>query len=143
MTIANPVTWTNLCAEFGLTPSTAVFPRDFYGKGGAPSSGSLSFQDFVGRSGLTFTPGPGSYFKQGPFNSPGSMGVSANQAVVWTYTKDGTINASQASGISSTGINFSTTDKTTQGNISLTATYGGQSYFWDITLVGGNSTGGA
>ena len=43
-------TWDQICAEFGMNPRTAVWPADFYGKGGVPSSGPLSFADFDGKS---------------------------------------------------------------------------------------------
>ena len=39
----------DIAVEFGLA-SNAVFPTAFYGKGGAPASGALSFADFYGRS---------------------------------------------------------------------------------------------
>jgi hypothetical protein len=38
-----------ITAEFGLSADTA-FPAGFYGLGGAPSSGPISFQTFYGRS---------------------------------------------------------------------------------------------
>jgi hypothetical protein len=38
-----------IAAEFSLA-QTAIFPSAFYGKGGAPASGALSFADFYGRS---------------------------------------------------------------------------------------------
>jgi len=43
------ITLAQIAAEFGLA-STAVFPGAFYGKGGAPASGTLRFSDFYGRS---------------------------------------------------------------------------------------------
>jgi len=43
------ITLAQIAAEFGLA-STAIFPTAFYGKGGAPASGTLSFADFYGRS---------------------------------------------------------------------------------------------
>lgn len=51
-----------IASEFGLA-QTAVFPTAFYGKGGAPASGALSFSNFYGRSGLSVTVHGGSYNK--------------------------------------------------------------------------------
>lgn len=138
MTIANPVTWTNLCAEFGLNPATAVFPQDFYGKGGAPSSGSLSFQDFVGRSGMTFTPAPGDYTQGAPFNSGASWGINSSAAVTWSYDAGG---ASVSGGGTSTSITFSVL-KSQEAFITVTATWSGGSANWTVDLRGGNVTGG-
>jgi hypothetical protein len=44
-----------LAAEFGL-PANTPFPTGFYGKGGAPASGALSFADFYGRTNGTPAP---------------------------------------------------------------------------------------
>lgn len=41
-----------IAAEFGIA-ANSVFPTAFYGLGGAPASGALSFSDFYGRSGVT------------------------------------------------------------------------------------------
>lgn len=49
------ITWNQICTEFGLTASTAIWPAHFYGLGGAPASGNLSFSDFYG---LTAWAGP-------------------------------------------------------------------------------------
>ena len=46
---SGPISINDIAAEFGL-PSNSVFPTAFYGLGGAPSSGPLSFSDFYGRS---------------------------------------------------------------------------------------------
>lgn len=39
-----------IASEFGIA-TNSVFPTAFYGLGGAPGSGALSFSDFYGRSG--------------------------------------------------------------------------------------------
>jgi hypothetical protein len=44
------ISWEDICAEFSLDASTAIFPTNFYGLGGAPASGVLKFSDFYGRS---------------------------------------------------------------------------------------------
>lgn len=44
-----PISWQQICNEFGLA-YTSSWPSAFYGKGGAPASGNLSFSDFLGRS---------------------------------------------------------------------------------------------
>lgn len=44
-----PISWQQICDEFGLA-YTSSWPSAFYGKGGAPASGNLSFSDFLGRS---------------------------------------------------------------------------------------------
>jgi hypothetical protein len=49
-----PISIAQIAAEFGLA-ATAIFPTAFYGKGGAPASGVLSFFDFLGRSAGTPT----------------------------------------------------------------------------------------
>lgn len=46
---SGPISINDIAAEFGL-PNNSPFPDAFYGKGGAPSSGPLSFADFYGRS---------------------------------------------------------------------------------------------
>lgn len=43
------ITLHQIAAEFSLA-NTAIFPSAFYGKGGAPASGTLRFSDFYGRS---------------------------------------------------------------------------------------------
>ncbi len=60
---AGPISLGQITSEFGL-PANSLFPNAFYGKGGAPSSGSLSFGNFYGRGvggaapalGLTLSP---------------------------------------------------------------------------------------
>lgn len=125
------ISWNQICAEFGMTPGASVWPRDFYGKGGAPSSGNLSFSDFYGRSNVTFNPVPGSYFNNGLNGS--SLGVSASKAVVWTYSITGSATATVVSGGTAAGITFSNS-KGQSASINLTATVDGQSYSWDLTL---------
>jgi hypothetical protein len=97
MALSNPITWANLCTEFSLNPLTAVFPASFYGKGGAPASGTLGFQDFVGRSGggsYTPTPGTYSYTDNGLTNgNPGSSVTvtSISGSVAWTWSFTGSV----------------------------------------------------
>lgn len=89
MALSNPITWYNLCAEFGLNVQTAVFPRDFYSKGGAPASGTLGFQDFVGRSGgagTSYSSPNGSTLTDTETDNLSTVVISANKTVTWTYT---------------------------------------------------------
>ena len=51
---SGPITLFQIADEFGLAHNS-VFPTAFYGKGGAPSSGPLSFADFYGRSNFTLS----------------------------------------------------------------------------------------
>lgn len=46
---SGPISINDIAAEFGM-PNNSPFPSAFYGKGGAPGSGPLSFADFYGRS---------------------------------------------------------------------------------------------
>lgn len=109
MALSNPITWNNMCTEFSLNPATAIWPASFYGKGGAPASGTLGFQDFVGRSsGAAFTPMPGTYSYSETGVAGGGPGASvtvtrAAGAAVWTYTVGGTSAASVTKSIASGG----------------------------------------
>ena len=51
---SGPISLGQIADEFGL-PHMTPFPSGFYGKGGAPSSGPLSFADFYGRSAFTLS----------------------------------------------------------------------------------------
>lgn len=127
-----------MCLEFGLNPNTAVFPRDFYGKGGAPAAGALGFQDFVGRSGgvsgAVFAPVAGSYSDENAGSA--NYTISCNQAVVWTWSRtSGTSGGADiASGTSATSITVSVSATAT---ISRSATFqiqaSGQT--WNVTLT--------
>lgn len=52
MTLGTNPSLYQIADEFSLARSTP-FPAGFYGKGGAPASGPLSFADFSGRSATT------------------------------------------------------------------------------------------
>lgn len=52
MTLGTNPSLYQIADEFSLARSTP-FPSGFYGKGGAPASGPLSFADFNGRSAVT------------------------------------------------------------------------------------------
>lgn len=144
MSIANPVTWNNMCAEFGLNPNTAVFPGNFYGKGGAPGSGTLGFQDFVGRSGglgLTYSPAAGTYSNEQ--TGAASYTITCNQSVVWTWTRTsgtgGAItdqnDAAFTSGGSATSLTVSISGTTTiTRSATFSITSGGNT--WNITVTG-------
>jgi len=73
---SGPITLFQIADEFGL-PHNAVFPTAFYGKGGAPSSGPLSFADFYGRSNYTLS---------APRNTISVTGLNASDSVVITST---------------------------------------------------------
>lgn len=142
MALANPITWQHLCAEFSLAENTAVFPRDFYSKGGAPSSGTLSFQDFVGRSGgSAFTPMGGTYSDADSGTSVGGLGssytITSNSGpVTWTWTKtSGSASASStiSNGGSASSITFNLPGTTgTSSSATFTVSAGGQS--WTVNL---------
>jgi hypothetical protein len=90
------ISWNDICVEFSLNPSTAVWPASFYGKGGAPGSGSLSFNNFYGRSAAAaYNPMPGTYtFEDNGINGAGGLGASASVtrnagSAVWTYVISG------------------------------------------------------
>ena len=121
-----------------MNATTAVWPNNFYGKGGAPGSGALSFSDFFGRSGVpsgpSFTPAPGSYSANGATSA--SFSVSASENVVWNYTTSGGVVGSPASGSSVIAVTFtlSTTTNPKSGVATLSCTVGGITYNWNITL---------
>ena len=98
-----------IAAEFGLSAS-APFPSSFYGLGGAPGSGALSFANFYGRSAapsVTFTPDGGTY----DVNQlgPAEFTLTCSQAAVWTYSGTGSATGNSVtlpSGGSGTSITF-------------------------------------
>lgn len=149
------ITWQQICTEFSLDPSTAVWPTNFYGKGGAPASGALSFADFYGRSAGagSFTPVPGSYTYQDNGTSTGtgigaSVSVASNTgAVTWTWSATGSaaLIASLTSGSSGVGITFQLPSAagTTNRQAVVTLTSGANT--WTLTLKAsgeGNFGGG-
>jgi hypothetical protein len=68
--------------EFGVARSTP-FPSGFYGKGGAPSSGALSFADFYGRSNFTLSASPTSLVANG-YNQNVQCVVTSTIATTFT-----------------------------------------------------------
>lgn len=73
--------------------------------------------------------------------------VTASQPVVWTYTKSGVVNASQASGYTGSSISFDITEgiggASRSGTVNLTATLGGVTVgTFNITLNATGSGGG-
>jgi hypothetical protein len=78
-----------IAAEFGLA-SNSTFPSAFYGKGGAPNSGALSFADFYGRS--NGTPPPS--FSASADNTAPSAVASTSSVTT------GTVNVSTSGGTS-------------------------------------------
>lgn len=132
---SGPITWNQICDEFGL-PHSSVWPRDFYGKGGAPSSGALSFSHFYGLSGsAAFQPMGGAYSDDEIGTA--SYTITASSPVVWTWTKTSGIagTANVASGSSASSITFSvsgTPSATKSQTFNVSA--GGQS--WTITVTG-------
>lgn len=140
------INWNQICAEFSLNPATAVWPSSFYGKGGAPASGALSFSNFYGRSaGSAFTPMPGTYSYNDNGVTTGGSGASATvntsgASVVWTYTISGTnaglVSATLASGGSATGISFNLpANHTAQTARSATVTLSQGANTWTLNLT--------
>lgn len=138
---APPISWTQICAEFGLNPATAVWPASFYGKGGAPGSGALSFADFLGRSAappVTFNPVAGNYYvDDGGISQTVNFAISASQAVVWTWTRTGTGTCNVVSGNSAVTITFTQTAGLNDRTGTFTVSANGQT--WTVTL---STTGG-
>ncbi|MBV9842042.1 MAG: hypothetical protein JOY99_11050 [Sphingomonadaceae bacterium] len=95
----------DIIAEFGLS-AQAVFPRDFYGLGGAPASGALSLEDFYGRSHVVpvFTPSGGSVSSSSAYAA--SYTLSCSVAAIWTFSLPSGVTASIASGASATSVTF-------------------------------------
>lgn len=132
--------------EFGLARSTA-FPTGFYGKGGAPGSGALSFADFYGRSSTpvsVFTPNGGTVADEE--QGTASVTLTCNNPATWTYTQNGSQGtASLASGGSGTSITFnvSATGKVTVStSFSVTGTSNGVSRNFTVNLTADGSVGG-
>lgn len=152
MALSNPITWANLCTEFSLNPLTAVWPASFYGKGGAPASGSLGFQDFVGRSGGgSYTPAPGtySYTDNGLTNgNPGSSvtvtSLGGSVAWTWSFTGSASLSGSLTSGSSGASIAFNLPAAATTASRSaaVTLTQGANSWTLNLFSSGQGSPGG-
>jgi hypothetical protein len=148
------ISWSQICTEFSLNPTTAVWPASFYGKGGAPGSGNLSFSDFYGRSaGGSFTPAPGTYTytDNGQLGSAGggpgaSVTISSTTTQTWTYSATGSssYSATLASGGSGTSIGFNLPAATGTSNRSTAITLNAGANAWNITLfaTGLGSAGG-
>jgi hypothetical protein len=148
------ITYAQICAEFGLAIGS-VFPTAFYGKGGAPSSGALSFSDFYGRSGqsaATYTPVAGTYNYDngGPGGGTLSKTITASRAVTWTFTITGTnsgsVSSNVASGNSAASITFTmtaaATSATRTATVTLTANDGVANQSWTLNLTTYGSGGG-
>lgn len=102
---SGPLSISQIAAEFGVA-LPCVFPRDFYGKPGIPSSGPLILPDsFYGKSNRYFSPDGGSISRYGAtFVSVTLIGYPS---AVWTYTGGGTgSSVSIASGGNSGTITF-------------------------------------
>lgn len=100
------ITFAQICAEFGLNAATAVWPASFYGKGGAPSSGPLSFADFYGRAGVSVTINPATSYSEGAT----SVGNASHTVVVtggvassynWAPVDGGTVVSGQGTATAS------------------------------------------
>jgi len=111
---SGPISLGQIADEFSISRQ-AGFPSAYYGKGGAPSSGPLSFADFYGRSAyippsLSVSPNTAQGFASAPPNSgvvttnPVTATVSNGQAPFsynWTITGTGwTINGGTTSSAS-------------------------------------------
>lgn len=141
---APPMTMAQMAAEFGLGVG-CVFPRDFYGKGGAPAAGALSFSDFLGRSAVTFDTAPGAYSSGGTDSA--EFSITCSVPAVWTWTKSAGPNAgaTPASGgtaatwdgtcSSIPGFRFSDPTQPNSTSFTVHATVGGVTYGpWTIDL---------
>jgi hypothetical protein len=141
-----PISITQINAEFGIAVG-AVWPAAYYGKGGAPSSGALSFADFLGRSsGAIYTPAPGSY--QDVETGHAEFTISADRAVTWTWSRttgtSGTVTDQNGttftSGGTATSLTFGINGTT---SITRAATFsvqsGGKS--WTIYVEGDSTSG--
>jgi len=135
------ITLAQIAAEFGLA-STAVFPTAFYGKGGAPASGTLRFSDFYGRSGVTFNPVGGTYNQSdGGLSQAQSFTITATAAVVWTWSKTGSAaTCNVVSGNSATSITFTVGVGTSDRSATFTVSAGGKN--WTITISTTGDGGG-
>lgn len=102
---SGPISIDEIAAEFGLA-NNSVFPTAFYGKGGAPSSGALSFADFYSRSGVVFDPDGGAVGGTGQYSA--TVTLTCSPAATWTYTGGGTGSSVDiGSGATATSITFS------------------------------------
>lgn len=52
--LSGPISLYQIADEFAV-PRSTPFPSGFYGKGGAPSSGALTFSNFYGRSNFSLS----------------------------------------------------------------------------------------
>jgi hypothetical protein len=138
-----PISWNEICAEFGLNPATAVWPNDFYGKGGAPSSGILGFQDFLGRTAVSFNPPAGTYAD----DAIGAVvfTITSNVPATWTWSRTGTGTGSITSGSVASSITFEVNagaGPQQQGIFTVSATAQGVTANYTITLTADSSGGG-
>jgi hypothetical protein len=155
--LSGPISFFQICDEFSLA-HTSVWPAAFYGKGGAPSSGALSFSDFYGRSsGTTYSPAQGSYSATDNqtynFLTGAHYTVSASASVAWTWTMTGSTasvtvvnqtNTVISSGASATAVTFSlkAAANSTQRNVTITLSSGGKTWTLNLT-ANGDGGGGA
>lgn len=97
---SGPLKLSQIAAEFGVS-LPCVFPDDFYGKPGVPTSGALSFSDFYGLSNVLFTPDGGAVSS----GKDGILTLTCNRPAVWTFPVTGSI----PSGSTATSVTFTTT----------------------------------
>lgn len=131
-----PMTMAQMAAEFGLGVG-CVFPRDFYGKGGAPANGRLAFSDFLGRSNAAFSPGPGEYTIEAQDTARFTITGPAGTVWTWRRTAGSGGLADVGSGGAAASITFTLS---AQINTTRTATFevtaAGQT--WNVTLIANN-----
>lgn len=82
---SGPISLNDLAAEF-LLPTNSAFPSTFYGKGGAPSSGPLSLQDFYGRSNFSLSISPFSSLAVTGFSQSQTTVITSLGATTFTFT---------------------------------------------------------
>lgn len=148
------ITIQQIAAEFGLA-ATAVFPGAFYGKGGAPASGTLSFADFYGRSGASVVVGnqvPSSQSLEGTLGSctfsPSSVSVTGAGSVTYTWSivspsgGTWTINSGQGTSTASARVTGLTVGQTRSATLRCTIVANGVTYTRDSSLSYGRTDGG-
>lgn len=74
----------DITTEFGMSPDT-TFPGGFYGLGGAPSSGPLSFSDFYGRARNSISASKNALYATG-FLASDSCTITVNGGTVSSWS---------------------------------------------------------
>lgn len=153
---SGPLTRTQIRTEFGLA-SSAIWPDDYFGKGGAPSARPLKYSDFHGRSSapiFDFAPGDYTGDTSGTWTDnlgPSEAGITihSNIVVPWTYTITGTGLSSTSyspapSGASASSFSVFMGNSTTTAksiDVTVSCTYNGVTYNWAFHFVASRAGG--